>query len=102
MIDIQDRLSYDIIDIRNHIGGISPTIDIQRYSADIWIFERYPIHPDPHLRTGAANLQKKYAADLEEFVDKIGQFRENENTLARPMLQLIREKKTSQCLQMLI
>lgn len=53
-----------------------------------------PSIPIQDLHTGAANLQKKYAADLEEdFVDEIGQFRENENTLARPKLQLIREGK---------
>ncbi|ROL53437.1 C-type lectin domain family 4 member F [Anabarilius grahami] len=36
-----------------------------------------PSTPLQDLRTGAANLQKKYAGDLEEdFVDEIGQFRQ--------------------------
>lgn len=53
-----------------------------------------PSIPIQDLRTGAANLQKKHAVDLEEdYVDEIGQFRENKNTLARPTLQLIRERK---------
>ncbi|XP_048010458.1 uncharacterized protein LOC125244414 [Megalobrama amblycephala] len=50
-----------------------------------------PSIPLQDLRTGAANLQKKYAGDLEEdFVDEIGQFRqfikENKDTSAKALL----------------
>lgn len=46
------------------------------------------------LCTGAANLQKKYAADLQEdFVDEIGQFiKEKEDTYAKSLLQLIKAR----------
>ncbi|XDV19134.1 hypothetical protein PO909_024682, partial [Leuciscus waleckii] len=54
--------------------------------------------PLQDLRIGAANLQKKYAGDLEEdFVDEIGQFRqflkEKEDTSGRSLLQFIRARK---------